>query len=126
MARIRKKGVAGAASNYVTRTRAIKKLQLSLADFRRLCILKGIYPREPRNKKKASGNNNVNNTFYYTKDINYLLHEPLVQKFREHKVFTKRLLKAMGKRQQSIVKSLEENAPSYTLDHVIKERYVIP
>ena len=41
MGRLRQKGKAGAAKAYVTRTKAVKKLQCSLADFRRLCILKG-------------------------------------------------------------------------------------
>lgn len=41
MGRIRQKGKAGAAKAYITRTAAVKKLQCSLADFRRLCILKG-------------------------------------------------------------------------------------
>lgn len=41
MAKIKKRGESGAAKNYVTRNQAIKKLQISLADFRRLCILKG-------------------------------------------------------------------------------------
>lgn len=41
MGRLRVKGKAGAAKNYTTRSAAVKKLQISLADFRRLCILKG-------------------------------------------------------------------------------------
>jgi hypothetical protein len=41
MGRLRQKGKAGAAKAYVTRSKAIKRLQCSLADFRRLCILKG-------------------------------------------------------------------------------------
>ncbi len=41
MGRLRQKGKAGAAKAYVTRSSAVKRLQCSLADFRRLCILKG-------------------------------------------------------------------------------------
>jgi pescadillo protein len=41
MGRIKKKGEAGNAKNYITRTKAVKKLQISLADFRKLCIWKG-------------------------------------------------------------------------------------
>ena len=50
MGRIKQKGKAGAAKAYVTRTHAVKKLQISLADFRRLCILKGVYPRNSCNR----------------------------------------------------------------------------
>lgn len=37
----KKKGTSGNAKNYITRTQAVKKLQLSLPDFRKLCIWKG-------------------------------------------------------------------------------------
>ena len=121
--RIKKKGERGNAANYITRTRAVRKLQVTLVDFRRLCILKGIYPRQPSNRKKASGNRNSNNTFYLVKDIKFLLHEPVLQKFREHRVFLKKLCKAIGKRDDFGVKTLQENEPRYTLDHILKERY---
>lgn len=42
MGRLKQKGKAGAAKAYTTRSTAVKKLQISLADFRRLCILKGL------------------------------------------------------------------------------------
>lgn len=126
MALIKKKGERGAASNYITRTRAIRKLQLSLADFRRLCILKGIYPRQPSNRKKAAGKSgNTAQTFYYSKDIQYLLHEPLVQKLRDRKAFMKKLSRAIGKREESVVRKLEENRPEMSLDHLVKERFVV-
>ena len=48
-----KKGLRGGAALYVSRSRAITRLQISLKDFRRLCILKGIYPREPSNRKSG-------------------------------------------------------------------------
>ncbi|GAO51340.1 hypothetical protein SAICODRAFT_26895 [Saitoella complicata NRRL Y-17804] len=123
MARIKQKGKAGAAKNFITRNQAIKKLQVTLADFRRLCILKGIYPREPRNKKKANKGSTAPATFYYTKDIQYLLHEPVLLKFREHKTFARKLSKALGRGDLSTAKRLNEDKPQYTLDHIIKERY---
>ncbi|KAI9014096.1 Pescadillo N-terminus-domain-containing protein, partial [Hyaloraphidium curvatum] len=116
-------GERGAAVNYVTRNQALKKLQISLADFRRLCILKGVYPREPRNKKKANKGSTAPKTYYYAKDIQYLLHEPVLAKFREHKTFLKKLAKAMGKKEWGLVKNLEEKKPVYSLDHIVKERY---
>ncbi|KAG7099379.1 mRNA-binding ribosome synthesis protein nop7 [Marasmius oreades] len=123
MGRLRQKGKAGAAKAYVTRTVAIKKLQCSLADFRRLCILKGIFPREPRSRKKANKGSSAPTSFYYAKDIAYLAHEPVLRKLREHKAFAKKLSRAIGRGEWSDAKSLEENKPVYKLDHIIKERY---
>lgn len=123
MARIKRKGKTGAAKNFITRTQAVKKLQVSLADFRRLCIFKGIYPREPRNKKKANKGSTAPTTFYYAKDIQYLLHEPVLNKFREQKTFYKKLQRALGRQEISDAKKLEKNRPKYTLDHVVRERY---
>ncbi|KAL1899351.1 mRNA-binding ribosome synthesis protein nop7 [Ceratocystis pirilliformis] len=129
--RIKKKGKAGAAKNYITRNQALKKLQLSLADFRKLCIWKGIFPREPRNRKKANKSSTYSTTFYYAKDIQYLLHEPLIQKFRDLKALEKKISKALGRGDVGDAKRLNENASRsestgkarFTLDHVIRERY---
>ncbi|KAF8633998.1 hypothetical protein AX15_001172 [Amanita polypyramis BW_CC] len=123
MGRLKQKGKSGAAKAYITRTAAVRKLQCSLADFRRLCILKGIFPREPRNKKRANKGSTAPTSFYYTKDIAYLAHEPVLKKLREHKAFAKKLSRALGRGEWSIAKSLEESKPVYRLDHIIKERY---
>ncbi|CAI5759023.1 unnamed protein product [Candida verbasci] len=125
MARIKKRGTSGNAKNFITRTQAIKKLQISLADFRRLCIFKGIYPREPRNKKKANKGSTAPVTFYYSKDIQYLLHEPILNKFRQHKTFAKKLTKYLGKGEISQANKLNKSHESnnYNLNHIIKERY---
>lgn len=131
MGRIKKKGESGNAKNFISRTQAVKKLQLSLPDFRKLCIWKGIYPREPRDKKKVSKNSTPSTTFYYSKDIQYLLHEPLLAKFRDQKSLEKKISRALGRGDLGDAARLERNAtrpektgkPSYTLDHVIRERY---
>ena len=120
----------------------MRKLQVSLPDFRRLCIFKGqipncrlslhvltnrnigIYPREPRNKRKASKSSTPSTTFYYTKDIQYLLHEPLLNKFRDHKALSKKIARSLGKGEVGDAARLEKSgSKKVSLDHIIKERY---
>lgn len=91
--------------------------------YRRLCILKGIYPHQPKNVKKVNKGSTAYKTYYYAKDIGFLAHEPLLDKFRDFKVFMRRLKKAFHKDQQTTVQQLEANRPIYTLDHVVRERY---
>ena len=81
-----KAGTKGNAVNYTTRNQALKRLQLKLSQFRRLCILKGIHPREPKKKRQGQ-----NKTYYHVKDINFLLHEPLLDKFREIRAYDKKV-----------------------------------
>ncbi|KAL8869110.1 MAG: hypothetical protein Q9174_004514 [Haloplaca sp. 1 TL-2023] len=124
MGKIKKKGSSGQAKNFITRTQAVRKLQISLPDFRKLCIYKGIYPREPRNKKKASKTSTPSTTFYYTKDIQYLLHEPILSKFRDHKALAKKVARSLGRGEVGDAARLEKNGkPRISLDHIIKERY---
>ncbi|XP_062873836.1 pescadillo [Trichomycterus rosablanca] len=119
----KKKYESGSATNYISRNKARKKLSLGLADFRRLCILKGIYPHEPKHKKKVNKGSTAQRTFYLLKDIRFLLHEPIIGKFREYKIFVRKLRKAYGKAEYGSVEKLKENKPAYKLDHIVKERY---
>ena len=85
---------------------------------------KGIYPREPRNKRKASKSSTQSTTFYYTKDIQYLLHEPLLNKFREHKAVSKKIARSLGRGEVGDAARLERNGlTKLSLDHIIKDRY---
>jgi len=123
MGRIKKKFEAGAATQYISRKKACKKLQLTLADFRRLCILKGVYPRAPANKKKVNKGSTANRTYYFLKDIQFLLHEPIINKFREYKTYLKRLKKASVRGEKDQASKIVDNRPTYRVDHVVRERY---
>lgn len=123
MGRLRKKGEKGLTTMFISRTRAVRKLQLTLKDFRRLCILKGVYPREPPNYKKVGKGNPAKKTYYHAKDIQFLSHEPLIQKFREFKIFSRKLKKAEQKKEEVTINRLLANTPTFPLDHIVKERY---
>lgn len=86
---------------------------------RKLCILKGIFPREP--KKKVKGNHH---TYYHLKDIAFLQHEPLLEKFRDLRAYDKKIKKAKAKRNEERAKRLEVQRPDYKLDRLIRERFV--
>lgn len=97
---------------------------MSCAEKSRTTLTLGIYPREPLNKKKANKGSSAPASFYYHKDIQYLLHEPLLVKFREHKTFAKKLARALGRGEWGLAKNLEDAKPIARLDHLVKERYV--
>lgn len=107
----------------MTRKAALKKLQLSLKDFRRICILKGIYPREPRNRKRAQKGAGGIKTLYHTKDIKFLLHEPIIWKLRELKVYQQKIRRARAMREYKNMKKYLRDYPEINIDHIVKERY---
>lgn len=121
--KVKERRRVGIAKAYLSRAAAVKKLQIPLADFRRLCILKGIYPVEPKNKSKLTGGNTRRKTYFYSRDIQYLMHEPILYKFWEFKVFMKRLTRAKGRHDLEKFQQVIDNKPIYQLDSVVKERY---
>jgi pescadillo protein len=114
---------SGEASQYLTRKHALRKLQLSLKAFRKLCILKGIYPREPKNRTRAQKGATDKKTLYLKKDIQFLLHEPIVWTLRDHKVYLRKKSRAKALRDTETLKRIMDNKPTYKLDHIVKERY---
>ncbi|CAL4918546.1 unnamed protein product [Urochloa decumbens] len=108
----------GNAAKYITRTKAVNYLQVSLAIFRKLCILKGVFPRQP--KKKVEGNHK---TYYHMKDIAFLAHDPLIEKFRQIKVHRKKVKKAVAKKNRDLADRLLNRPPTYKLDRLVLERY---
>lgn len=100
-----------------------KRYAIGKAHLRSLTLgYTGIFPREPRHRKKANKGSSAPTSFYYAKDIAYLAHEPVLRKLREHKAFAKKLSRAIGRGEWSTAKSLDEHKPTYRLDHIIKER----
>lgn len=57
-----------------------------------MCILKGVYPREPPKSLVKK-----NTTYYHLKDINFLDHDRIITKFREIKTHLKKIKKAKAK-----------------------------
>jgi pescadillo len=105
---------------YVSKAKAIHMLQTTQTDFRKLCILKGIYPQLPDKVKGLQ----QGKMYFFAKDIRYLLHEPTLNKYRELKTFINRLKKAKDLEEKEHEIALMKYArPNFTFDHLIKERY---
>jgi len=120
MGKKQKKENSGLEATFIGRSKAIKILQVTIKDFRRLCILKGIYPREPRGrvpgKKKGQ-------TFYHIKDIRAIAHEPILESFREFRSFMKKIRRAAGRNESDEAARKNAVCPTYTLHHMVRERY---
>jgi pescadillo protein len=113
-----KKGIKGEASQYLTRSNAIRALQVNLQDFRKLCILKGIYPRQPN--KRFKGNDK---TYFHVKDVKILQHDQLLAKFRSIKAHIKKHKKYLGRREVKTAEAHIKKTPKLSLAPVIKDRY---
>lgn len=119
----KKKYSSGEGAQFISRRAALKKLQLTLKDFRTLCVLKGIYPREPRNRKRAQKGEPGIKTLYHKKDIQFLMHEPIIWKLRDYKIFNRKIGRAKAMKDFAKVKRYLQNHPTLKLDHIVKERY---
>ncbi|XP_073825777.1 pescadillo homolog [Musca autumnalis] len=118
-----KKYESGEAVQYITRRAALRKLQLSLNDFRRLCIIKGVYPREPKHRRRAQKGSSEIKILYHAKDIRFLLHEPIVWTLRDYKIFAKKTGRDRAIKDFRNLKRRLAQHPELKLDHIVKERY---
>ncbi|KAI4348193.1 hypothetical protein L6164_008947 [Bauhinia variegata] len=111
----------GNAALFVTRSQALKQLQITLPVFRKLCIFKGVFPREP--KKKFKGNHH---TYYHVKDIAFLHQDPLIDILRARRVYEKKIKRAEAKKNKEHAENLRQRIPKYRLDRIIRESYGYP
>lgn len=113
-----KKGTKGQATLFLSRKRAMKRLGLSLKDFRRICILKGVFPRQPNRKLDKA-----HRTYYHIKDIRYLESDKLIDHLANEKIFRRKLTKAIAKKDRLRIRRLKANKPELNVDHIIRQRY---
>jgi pescadillo protein len=106
---------------YLTRMQATRLLQTDSMGFRRLCILKGVYPRAiGRSKQKASGNEKQ---YYLTKEVKWLVHDQINSKAHAFEAFEKKTRAAKAQHRFADLQALQQRKPQYHLDQTIKERY---
>ena len=108
---------------YLTRMQATRLLQLDSMNFRRLCILKGIYPRAiGRSKQKASGSDKQ---YYLSKEIKWLVHDQIRNKVQGFTSWEKKLRRAKSMHDFERMQTLQRDGmkPQYDLVATIKERY---
>eukprot|EP01084_Bolivina_argentea_P006715 12712_1 len=115
-----KKWTRSKANQYISRSKACKKLQVALPSFRKLCILKGIYPHDPKKKHRKEGDRRV---YYHVKDIKNLRREPILWQWRNQKTFRNKITKHKGRHNWDKVKRMQLNMPQISIDHLVRERY---
>lgn len=115
----------GRKLKYISRNKALRKLQLPLSAFRKLCILKGVFPYVvPGKQRKKDKSLRTANTYYAYKDILFLEKEPLIEEIRKIKTMKKKVKKFEGRQDlKRASRAREIYAPDFTLDHIVRERY---
>eukprot|EP00796_Vickermania_ingenoplastis_P009111 gene9111-6402_t len=108
---------------YLTRMQATRLLQMDSIHFRRMCILKGVYPRAlARSKQKQSGNEKQ---YYLAREIKWLVRDHVAEKMMAHRAWEKKVKRAEAMGLKDNLKLLHSPAvkPQHSLVATIKERY---
>ena len=113
-----KKGTKGQQTLFVSRKRAMRRLGLQLKDFRRICILKGVFPRQPNRKLDKA-----HRTYYHIKDIKFMMNDQLMDHLANEKIHKRRMKKAISKKDGGLIKKLKAKKPVMNVDHVVKQRF---
>ncbi|KAL7721499.1 Pescadillo-like protein [Entamoeba marina] len=115
-----KKEKAPKLSRYMTRSKAIAKLNATMDQFRKLCILKGIYPRLPTKHVKGM---NLKQTYYHVDDIKALVHDKVLSKIKQIRAYGKHVRKLDARKEYKTKKVLSKNKPVIDLASTIQQRY---
>ncbi|CAM41555.1 conserved hypothetical protein [Leishmania braziliensis MHOM/BR/75/M2904] len=108
---------------YLTRMQATRLLQMESIQFRRLCILKGVYPRAlTRSKQKQSGNEKQ---YYLAREIKWLVRDHIAEKMMTYRAWEKKVKRAEAMGRADDLKALQSSRvkPRHSLVATIKERY---
>jgi len=122
-AHMKKKGEAGEIKKYISRTKAMRKLQLSLQQFHRLCIANNIFPIEPKHRIRVQGGSSKFRQLYKLRDIKFLLHDPNILNYREEDRLAKKITSAKGLHAVTKLATLRKNKPLLRYEHNLKQRY---
>ncbi|EUD65542.1 hypothetical protein C922_04048 [Plasmodium inui San Antonio 1] len=125
--KLRKKAKKKKEGKYLTKRSILKKLYLKEEEFQKLCIFKGIYPKDFKEIPLKLRSKFYKQKVYYSKnDFHKLSHEKIIQDFRKITTWVKKYKKyKVGLEDEEKCKNLIKNFPQYTLDHIIKERFPV-
>ena len=107
-------------TKYITRAQAIRRLNCTMDQFRKICILKGVYPRLP-----TKGLNTINQKkiYYHIDDIKPLVHDKVVAKIKAIRAFKKHIRKLEHRKEFHTKAQLMKSKPMINLASTIQERY---
>ena len=107
-------------TKYITRAQAIKHLNCTMDQFRKICILKGVYPRLPTKGLNALNQKKV---YYHIDDIKPLVHDKVVAKVKAIRAFKKQIRRLEHRKEFHTKSQLMKNKPMINLASTIQERY---
>ncbi|GAB1224300.1 hypothetical protein ENUP19_0188G0009 [Entamoeba nuttalli] len=115
-----KKEKAPKISKYITRTQAIKRLNCTMEQFRKICILKGVSPRLP---SKGLNTLTQKKTYYHIDDIKPLVNDKVTLKIKQIRAFKKHIRKLTARKEFKTKEQLLKTKPVIDLASTIQERY---